>query len=276
MYKEVLENMPDKLDLVMDGTVWHAGHSKLILESYPTARLIAVDRDSKILEIAKKNLEEYVDRVEFVRESYGEIDKILKNRKVDMILLDLWVNMEHFKDASRGFSIKKDGPLDMRFDINQKITALYILKNYNQSQLEEMLSKWWDFKWKLLQEIVRAIIKWRYKLKTTFDLKNLLKTIKLSEKKIAVVFQALRIEVNKELDQLVNFLEKFGNYLNSGWRCMIITYHSIEDRLVKNKFKELDKNWFKNITKKVIFPSLEEIEKNKPSRSAKLRIIEKL
>ena len=276
MYQEVLDNMPENPKLVLDGTVGHGGHSRLILSKTPETSLIAVDRDSNIIKIAQKNLEEYKNRVEFVLASYGELETILKDRKVDMMLLDLWVNMEHFKDGSRGFSIKREGPLDMRFDTNQKITALYILKNYSQAQLEEMLTKWGDFKWKLLQDIVRAIIKWRHKLKTTFDLKNLLKTINLSEKKIAVVFQTLRIEVNQELEQLENFLEKFGDYLNEWWRCMIITYHSIEDRIVKNKFKELDKNGFKNITKKVIFPTLEEIEQNKASRSAKLRIIEKL
>jgi len=260
---------------LMDGTVWHAGHSKIILENYPHLKLIAVDRDPYILNIAKDNLKQYEKNVSFVNNSYGNIEEVLLE-KVDAILLDLWVNMEHFKDATRWFSIKREWPLDMRFDTNQKITAHYILKNYRQDQLEEMLSKWWDFKWKLLQDIVRIIIKSRHKLNTTFDLKNVLKSINLSEKKIAVVFQSLRIEVNKELEQLEMFLNKFQNYLTNWGRCLIITYHSIEDRLVKNRFKELDKNGFKNLTKKVIFPTLEEIEQNPPSRSAKLRVIEKI
>ena len=276
MYQEVLEYTKDTYKLILDGTVGHGGHSKLLLEKNPSLSIIAVDRDPNIILIAQKNLEDYKNRVEFVRESYGELEDILKERKVDMFLLDLGVNMEHFKDASRWFSIKKDGPLDMRFDTNQKITALYILKNYTQSKLENIFEKWWDFKWRLLQDIVRAIIKWRHKLETTFDLKKILKDIKLSDKKIAVVFQSLRIEVNQELEQLEKFLSKFENYLNNWWRCLIITYHSIEDRIVKNKFKELDKHWFKNLTKKVIFPTLEEIENNKASRSAKLRIIEKI
>ena len=276
MYKEVLYYTNPTYKLVFDGTVWHGGHSKLLLEKFNNLSILAVDRDPNIIEIAKENLKNYKDRVKFVRASYGELETILKWEKVDMFLLDLWVNMEHFKDASRWFSIKKEGPLDMRFDTNQKITALYILKNYNQGQLESIFEKWWDFKWKLLQDIVRVIIKSKHKLKTTFDLKNALKTIKLSDKKIAVVFQSLRIEVNQELKQLEMFLDKFGNYLNLGWRCQIITYHSIEDRLVKNKFKELDKKWFKNLTKKVIFPTLDEIANNKASRSAKLRIIEKI
>jgi len=276
MSKEVIENLPKDAKLIMDGTVWHGWHSRLILSNLPDVKLIAVDRDPNIIKIAKSNLKEYSDRIEFVNDSYKNLDKFLGNRKVDWILLDLGVNMEHFKDPKRWFSIKYDGPLDMRFDTNQKITALYILKNYSPEQLEEILQKYWDFKWSLLKKIVKSIITSRHKLSTTFTLKEVLKQAWLSEKKIAVVFQVIRIETNKELDQLEEFLSKFQDYLNQKWRCLIITYHSIEDRLVKNRFKELDWKGFKNITKKVIFPTWEEIQKNKASRSAKLRIIEKI
>lgn len=276
MAKEVIENLPENLDLMMDGTVWHWWHSNLILSNFDKVRLVAVDRDPNIIQIAKKNLEKYKNRVEFVNDSYKNLENILKDRKVDAILLDLWVNMEHFKDPKRWFSIKYDGPLDMRFDINQKKTALYVLKNYTPEQLENILAKYGDFKWPLLKNIVKAIVSNRHKLSTTLTLKNILKQVWLSEKKIAVVFQVIRIETNNELDQLEEFLYKFQDYLNSWWRCLIITYHSIEDRLVKNRFKELDGKWFKNITKKVIFPTWEEIQKNKASRSAKLRIIERI
>ena len=275
MAKEVIENLPKNLDLVMDGTVWHGWHSRLILSNFKNTNLIAVDRDPNIIQIAKKNLEDYSDRVEFVNDSYKNLENILNDRRADAILLDLWVNMEHFKDPKRWFSIKYDGPLDMRFDINQKKTALYVLKNYTPEQLENILAKYGDFKWPLLKNIVKAIVSNRHKLSTTLTLKNILKQIWLSEKKIAVVFQVIRIETNNELEQLEEFLHKFQDYLNFWWRCLIITYHSIEDRLVKNRFKELDDKWFNNITKKVIFPTWEEIQKNKASRSAKLRIIEK-
>lgn len=276
MAKEVIENLPENLDLMMDGTVWHGWHSNLILSNFDKVRLVAVDRDPNIIQIAKRNLEKYEDRVEFVNDSYKNLENILKDRKVDAILLDLWVNMEHFKDPKRWFSIKYDGPLDMRFDINQKKTALYVLKNYTPEQLENILAKYGDFKWPLLKNIVKAIVTNRHKLSTTLTLKNILKQVWVSEKKIAVVFQVIRIETNNELEQLEEFLYKFQDYLNSWWRCLIITYHSIEDRLVKNRFKELDGKWFKNITKKVIFPTWEEIQKNKASRSAKLRIIERI
>jgi len=276
MWKEILNWTDISPKLIIDGTVWHAGHSKLLLEKYKNAKLIAIDRDKKILSTAKKNLKNYLNRVKFILSSYWELDKIIKE-KVDIILLDLWVNMEHFKDSWRWFSIKKNWPLDMRFDQNQKITAEYILKNYNQSKLEEIFIRWWDLKWKILNNIIKAIIKYRHKLKTTFDLVDALKAYWISLKKIAVVFQSLRIETNKELKQLEDFLKIFPKYLNKNGRCLIITYHSIEDRLVKNCFKNLHNQWwFINLTKKVIFPTIEEIKTNKPSRSAKLRIIEKI
>lgn len=274
MYEEVLKNLPQNLELFMDGTVWHAWHSRLVKEKFDNVNIIAVDKDVNMLKVAKENLQD--KDINYIHNSYKNLEDILKDKKVDAILLDLWVNMEHLKDAKRWFSIKYDGPLDMRFDINQKITAEFILKNYTEDKLAGILEAYWDFRWTYLQNIVRSIIKSRSKLKSTKDLVDVLKQTWLSSKKIAVVFQVLRIEVNNELEQLERFLEKFPSYLRNNGRCLIITFHSIEDRLVKNRFKELDKNWFKNITKKVIFPSLTEITANKAAKSAKLRIIEKI
>lgn len=274
MWKEVLENLPEKLNVFMDGTLWHAGHTKLIIENKSPNKVIWVDKDPKIIKVAEKNLA-WFDNVQFVNDSYKNLDKFLDS-KVSWMLLDLWVNMEHFKDASRGFSIKKDWPLDMRFDPNSWKTAKDILRTYSTAKLSEIFQKYWDFSWRLLDLIVSTIEKWRFWLETTYDLKNLLKNAWINEKKIAVIFQVLRIETNNELDQLEEFLSKFQDYLEIWWRCLIITYHSIEDRLVKNRFKELDKNWFKNLTKKVIFPTWAEIQKNRASRSAKLRVIEKV
>jgi len=274
MYKQVLENLPQKLDLFMDGTVWHAWHAKLIKERYSNVDIIAIDKDKNMLDIAKENL--WTENIIYIQDSYKNLENILGNKKVDAILLDLWVNMEHFKDAKRWFSMKKDGPLDMRFDTNQKISAEFVLKNYTERQLYSILEMYWDFKGTYLKNIVKAIIKEKEKIKSTKDLVEVLKGIWISFKKIAVVFQVLRIEVNNELEQLEVFLDKFYKYLQPNWRCLIITYHSIEDKLVKDRFKQLDKNWFKNITKKVIFPLFEEIKANKASRSAKLRVIEKI
>lgn len=276
MCPEVLENLPKSLQTYMDGTLWQAWHCKMILQKFQNINVIAVDKDQNMIDISKENLKDFQDKVTFIHSSYKNLENILGNKKVDLIFLDLGVNMQHFKDAKRWFSIKKNWPLDMRFDENQKITAKYVLKNYNKDQLKLILEKFGDFKWKLLQDISESICKNKHKLNNTTDLVELMKTIWLSSKKIAVLFQVLRIEVNNELQELEDFLGKFGNYLNSWWRCLILTFHSIEDRMVKNYFKSLHNHWFVNITKKVIFPSLSEIETNKASKSAKLRVIEKI
>jgi len=276
MANEVLQNIPSDAELVMDWTVGHGWHSWLILSTFPKVNVIAVDRDPDIIQVAKDKLAKRSTRVQFVTDSYKNLDKILGREKVDGILLDLGVNMEHFKDPKRWFSIKYDWPLDMRFDITQPTTALYILKNYTFSQLEDIFQKYGDFHGVMLKQLIKKIISSRHQLSTTFSLKSILKEFGLSEKKIAVVFQVLRIETNKELEQLETFLQTFQDYLKPGGRCLIITYHSIEDRLVKNRFKELDKRGFAHLTKKVIFPTRDEIKKNKAARSAKLRILEKL
>lgn len=274
MVKEIVENLPENMNIFVDWTVWHAWHFKFLLESYKNVKFIWIDRDANMLNIAKKTIWENLNNIYLFNDSYSNLHDILWNEKVDAIFLDLWVNMQHFKEAERWFSIKKDGPLDMRFDKSQFVTAEYIIKNYKKSELERIFINYWDFKWKVLEIIISIIIK--FKWKNTVELVKQLQKEWLSLKKIAVVFQVLRIEVNKELENLELFLDEFPDYLQKNWRCLIITYHSIEDRLVKNKFKELDKKWFKNLTKSVIFPTLEEIKRNKASRSAKLRILQKI
>lgn len=276
MYKEFLENLPNSIELYVDATLWQAWHCRMILEKFKDSYAIWVDKDKNMLDISRGNLSEFKDRVEFIHSSYKNLSEILRDKKADLIFLDLGVNMYHFKDAKRWFSIKRNWPLDMRFDESQSITAKYILKNYTKEQLRDILERYWDFKWKLLLDISESIYKNKHKLNETRDLVELMNKYWISSRKIAVLFQVLRIEVNSELEDLKEFLSNFWEYLESWWRCLILTFHSIEDRIVKNCFRDMGKKWFINITKKVIFPSLEELRKNKASRSAKLRIIEKI
>lgn len=279
LVKEILENLPNRLEYFYDWTLWHWWHAKAILMDRSSIRkYIWVDRDPIILKKAKKNLDEFWKKVIFYQWTY---DEKLENfwKKYDGMLLDLGVNMEHFKDPKRWFSIKQDWPLDMRFDINQKFTAADLVNNYDLDQFIWIFTKYWDFSEKLSEKIWKTIIDSRKKSKiqTTFQLKNILKGLGLNDKKISVVFQCIRIKVNNELDHLEKFLDKFVNWLNSWWRCFIITYHSIEDRLVKYKFKQLKSKWILNLVNKhVIKPSWEEVKKNRASRSAKLRIVEKI
>jgi 16S rRNA (cytosine1402-N4)-methyltransferase len=294
LVKKIIENLPEKLNYFYDWTLGHWGHARQILKvkAWKIKKYIGVDRDKVILEKAKENLKEFGDKVVFILGTYDESLQVYKFASwqvykfkqnpyllYDWILLDLGVNIEHFKDPRRWFSIKQNWPLDMRFDINQNFTAKDLINTYNVWQFIEIFSKYWDFSPKFAEKIWETIIRERRKRKieTTFDLKEVLKTIWLNERKISVAFQCIRIQVNKELEYLEKFLEKFWQFLEKGWRCFIITYHSIEDRIVKNKFRQLKDKWIcKLLNKHVIKPSWEEIKQNRAARSAKLRIIEKI
>jgi 16S rRNA (cytosine1402-N4)-methyltransferase len=157
------------------------------------------------------------------------------------MLLDLGVNMEHFKQGERGFSLSRNGPLDMRFSAKNPLTARDILHTYAVQQLEKMLITYGDFSPHYAHTLAQGIEQTRktQPLETTEQLTALLRNLHCHQKKIAVVFQTLRIETNQELQQLETFLQTFGDQLTKGGRCMIITYHSIEDRIVKNAFKQL-------------------------------------
>lgn len=288
--KEVYDYLPKQLNYYFDGTLWHGWHVEYVLSNlkltwddrFETIKVVWVDRDIWIMEKAKNYLEEYKNKIIFHRSSYSDIDLILEQNKlssIDAMLLDLWVNMEHFKDYTRGFSIKEDASLDMRFDITWDFTAEKMLQTYSLEKLKKVFIEYWDFTPKFAEFMSQEIINARTKnpIKTVFQLKKVLETIRMNDKKIAVVFQCIRIEVNHELDELKIFLDKFHKYLSKWGRCMIMTYHSIEDRITKYAFKELVETWkFKLVTKHVIKPTFQEVSRNRAARSAKLRIIEAL
>ena len=194
--------------------------------------------------------------------------------------------MEHFKDWTRGFSLNTDAPLDMRFDNKsnnldgkQNVSAYDIINKYNSIDLTKIFVDYAEFTEQKSQEIARHIVKSRKSspIKTTFDLKNALSQVGLGQKASVVIFQAIRIETNKEIDNLKLVLSQIPDILSNWWRCGIITFHSIEDRVVKLFFKNLAKQeWYQLVSKKAIKPHYKEVEKNRASRSAKYRIIEKL
>lgn len=281
---EIFENLPKKLNYYVDGTTWHAWHIQYILDNYKNTNpnkinIICFDIDSIILEKAKDYLRNYTNKFFFINKSYSELSNSLSNiwiDKVDYILLDLWVNLEHFKDKSRWFSIKYNEKLDMRYDTNQSLTAKILIDTYSEEDLHKIFINYWDFSENFSQKMAQEIIKNNKNINTTYELKDILRTLRLNEKKIAVVFQCIRIEVNNELKKLEQFLKNFDKHLNKWWRCAIITYHSIEDRIVKYKFKELTNQNFVLVNKHVIQPNYQETLQNPASRSAKLRIIEAL
>lgn len=281
----VLSYLPDECSIIIDGTLGHGGHSQMLLEYYQNKKsdlkIIGFDRDELMIQKAKEFLKSYPSCV-YVHQSYEHIYDYCTTHHIvpDLIFLDIGVNMEHFTDPKRWFSIRYDAPLDMRFDTSQEITAEKIINSFTESQLTEIMVKWWDFRQKGAEILAKHIITQRKEknITTTFQLKDILRSGGLHEKVIAVFFQALRIETNQELHHLQVFLEKIEQVLTKkGSRCMIMTYHSSEDRMVKIAFKDLTTNWrYQLVNKKTLKPIYQEILSNKAARSAQLRIIEKL
>ncbi len=281
-----LKNLQDWSNICFfDWTLWHWWHTEAIITSFlekkrSDQKLIVfwVDVDFSMLQKAKTRLLKYKDMLILKNDSYKNLDKIseMKKKSVDFFLLDLWVNMEHFKNYDRGFSINWDWILDMRYNLNQKKTAYQVINKYSVDKLKEIFILYADFTEKKSEEISRVIVKSRKHsdIKTTFELKKILNSVWLWEKASIVIFQAIRIEVNWELDNLMFFLESFYWYLKQWWRCLIITYHSLEDRIVKKYFKMMD--WVNVLTKKVVKPNYKEVQKNRASRSAKIRVVEKI
>ena len=279
MLNEVLESIPMNCKIVVDWTLGHWWHSRAILEKFPSVKkLFGFDLDPNILEETKNRLKDLEDKIEFIWSSYVDIPKFLWEQKADFILLDLWVNMEHFKDWERGFSLNYNSKLDMRFNNKNGKSAYDIINDYSEQELTRVFVDYAEFSISKAQEIAMIIIKERKnkKIETTFELKNLLNQVGLGQKASTVIFQAIRIETNKEIDNLKLMLDQLPNILSNWWRCGIITFHSLEDRIVKNYFKDLSKSGlFELVYKKAIPASYQEVLKNRASRSAKYRVIEK-
>ncbi len=293
LYNETLEALQIKKEGVyVDCTFGGGGHSKGILERLgEEGKLIAFDQD----EDAKSNVPDD-KRIVFVPNNFRHLQRFLrlhKIEKVDGILADLGVSSHQFNEGERGFSIRFRGPLDMRMDTRQTTTAADVLKSYNELQLHKMFEQWGEVT--NAKTLAKHIVEHRSKSSfTTIEsfLSSLQPVVKGAPNKyFAQVFQALRIEVNDEMGALKELLQQSVNVLKSGGRIAIITFHSGEDRLVKNFFKKGDfedetdenpfitkerKKEFLIITKKPILPTEKEVKQNSRSRSAKLRVAEKI
>ncbi len=247
-------------------------------------QFVGVDKDEKMLAVARERLsgKEHIRLGQCAYDEWAKIDEIGGLSCFDYILLDIGINWGHIWDASRGFSIKGDGPLDMRFDARREsgsMTAEQYLHRMDVKDFAQKLEQYGDFSPARAEQISLHIARSKHDkpIKTTLDLVEVLKSIKLNGRKQAIIFQVLRIIVNDELGHLERFLESFGDHLTVGGRCAIMTFHSIEDRMVKQSFKKrAERDDFVLVNKKVIKPHRQEREKNKASRSAKLRIIEKI
>lgn len=226
--------------IYVDGTLGRGGHSKLILEKLNSnGKLYCFDIDSQAIQESKEVLKDYKN-VEYIHDNYANMGKYID--KVDGILLDLGVSSPQFDEADRGFSYRFDGPLDMRMNLDDEISAYEVINNYSKERLEDVLRNYGEER--NYKRIVSKIIESR-PIKTTLELVDVIKSAlpaKVLSKKghpAKQTFQAIRIEVNQELDSLKKFLEDFPEYLNEDGRLVIISFHSLEDRLVKRRFKNL-------------------------------------
>ena len=267
----------EKTGCYLDCTAGEGGHTKEILEKNPDVNVISLDRDYEVLDIAKGKCLEYEDRVSFFYSSYLEFDKILERKglkKVNGFLLDAGTSNYQLKSEGRGFSFDKNEDLDMRMDLNDKISAKDVVNRYNYKDLCKILIEYGEEK-RFGRKIASSIIR-RRPINTTDELVKAIKavippSVRYNSKKhfASRTFQAIRIEVNEELNNIRDTLRKMPNFLEKNGRIVIISFHSLEDRIVKNFFRE--ESDLVILTKKPITPSEEELRANPQSRSAKLR-----
>jgi 16S rRNA (cytosine1402-N4)-methyltransferase len=302
LLEEAIEYLNIKEDgIYLDGTLGRAGHSSEILKKLSAAgKLIAVDRDTAAIKAVQ---EKFTDNESLILEhaNFQEIDQVLAKlgiEGVDGMLFDLGVSSPQLDNPERGFSYQNDGPLDMRMNPEQKLTAQDIVNNYSQAELERIITEYGEENW--AARIAEFIVKMRKEkaIETTNDLVEVIKAAipkavrRSGGHPARRTFQALRIETNNELEQLKNLIDKAVSFLNPEGRIVIITFHSLEDRIVKHKFRDLAKDCtcppdfpicvcdkkaeVKVITSSPIQASDSEKEFNPRSRSAKMRVAEKI
>jgi len=286
---------PERGGLFVDATVGAGGHAEAILERGPDARLLGLDRDAEALETARRRLARFGDRVELLEANFSDLEEVLANRPhADGILADLGVSSMQLDEARRGFSFRREGPLDMRMGKDGR-TAADIVATASAEELTRIFREWGEER--MAAKIARGIVRERTRgpIHTTRQLARIVAVEKGGREKIdpaTRVFQALRIEVNQELTALARFLAAAVARLNEGGRLAVISYHSLEDRIVKDAFKRESgvclcpprlpqcvcgaRAALRVLTRRPLRPSDAEQRRNPRSRSAKLRVAEKV
>jgi 16S rRNA (cytosine1402-N4)-methyltransferase len=258
----------------LDATVGGGGHSRLILEAAPDVQVTAIDRDESAIAAAKIVLTNFNSRINFIQSNFAEFNP--KNVTFDGIIADLGVSSVHLDFPERGFSFRHEAPLDMRMDRREDLTAADIINDWDEKELADIFFKYGEER--LSRRIARRIVENR-PFKTTTELAEAIAHCVPRQYRYGRihpatrVFQALRIVVNQELTSLEKFVDQAPNWLKPSGRIGIISFHSLEDRIVKHRLKESP--LLQVLTKKPIIPQEDELEKNPRSRSAKLRLAER-
>ena len=298
---EVIESLNIKADgYYVDGTLGGGGHALEVVKRLKTGKLIGIDQDMDAINAATQRLIDYSKSVIIIRDNYVNIENILKKEnieKVDGIYIDLGVSSYQLDTAERGFTYRFDAPLDMRMDDRNELKASDIVNEYSESKLFHIIRDYGEDRF--AKNIAKHIVEYRNKkrIETTFELVDIIKAS--IPMKIQVTgghpakrtFQAIRIELNKELEVLTDSINVMIDLLKSGGRLSVITFHSLEDRIVKQAFKKAEspcvcpkkfpvcvcgnKSKGRVITRKAILPGEEELEENSRAKSAKLRVFEK-
>ncbi len=302
MPREVIEGLNIRPDgIYLDCTLGGGGHSELILKKLTTGRLIATDKDEEALAFAKERLKEYGDKITFVHSDFKRADEVLDELnidKIDGVLMDLGVSSYQLDAAERGFSYRFDAPLDMRMDKSQFLTAFNVVNEYNELDIADILFRYGEERY--ARKIAANIIRYRKEqsIRTTGQLAEIVEKSYPPKERFKGgnpckrTFQAIRIEVNEELKELDEIIGKLSERLNKGGRICVITFHSLEDRIVKREFQYLEAKCIcppkqpvctcnkvqtvKIITKKPVTASEEELAVNSRAQSAKLRIAERV
>ena len=282
MLKEILSFIPENANIAVDATLGEGGHTKAMLDL--NLEVHSFERDHKILEVAKDRLKDY-KKFHYYNNTYDKMIEELDENvigNVDFMLYDLGVSMFHFKKANRGFSFKDDVKLDMRLGINNK-SAYDVINSYSEKELERVFREYGEMH--NASKIASIIVNERKKktIETSKELENIIFHHTDKSKRFGkihpatLLFQAIRIEVNDELNILEKSISNISKILKNGGVAAIMSYHSLEDRIVKRFLKDNEKTKnkegiFKLLNSKVITPTNEEIKLNPASRSAKLRI----
>lgn len=300
LLKEVLETWgTNKGGIILDATVGTGGHAEAILRRYPKITLIGLDLDPAALEITKKRLQPFKKRVHLLNENFTNLPAVLAKLKmgtIDGFLADLGTSSLQLESPERGFSFLRAGPLDMRMNPSHGKTALQLILDSSESELSNLIRKFGEEgRGKAIASALKKAAA-QSALKNTLDCAEVVSRVVIPKKRkihpATKTFQALRIAVNNELENLENLLKELPRFMARGARSVFITFHSLEDRLVKSAIQSWSrgcicppafpqcvcgkKATFKILTTKPVVPQAEEIESNPRSRSAKMRVAEKI
>ncbi|MGB3367373.1 MAG: 16S rRNA (cytosine(1402)-N(4))-methyltransferase RsmH [Acidaminobacteraceae bacterium] len=302
LLNETVDGLNIKADgIYVDGTLGGGGHSELVLSRLTTGKLIGIDQDKDALAAAGEKLKKYEDKLILVHSNFSNILDVLEELgidKIDGMMMDLGVSSYQLDEATRGFSYMHDGALDMRMDRSCDFTAYDVVNDYSEADLHRIIKDYGEDNW--AKRIAKFIVEMRAEkpIETTYELVDIIKKAIPSKARrdgphpAKRTFQAIRIEVNNELGIIADTIKDIETVLNPGGRISIITFHSLEDRLVKRTYKDLNagcicpsefpicvcdnKPKLKIITRKPIISPEDELEANPRARSAKLRVAEKI